>query len=339
MALRFIDSFDHYVTADIGKKWTAAGGLTISAGNGRNSTSSMRSVGTDQASITLDSQATWIIGFGWRATATQSGDILALFDSGTTHIRVIINSASKITINRSSTLLATSTTSFSANTWYHLGFEFTIHDTAGVVKMWVNGVAETLTFVTGTETTQDTRNAGNASANIFAFKTTANTHDYDDLYLLDGTDGTAAQGAANNAFLGDCRVEAIRPSGTGNSAQFTPSAGSNFENVDDTTADGDSTYNASSTSGHIDSFAMANLAMSSGSVYGVQTNLWARKDDAGSVSIQPHFRINSTNYARTSVSLGDTYLDYHVIEGKDPDTGSVWTLSGVNGCEYGYKMP
>lgn len=339
MALRFMDSFDHYATADIGKKWTTPGAATISAGNGRNGTASLRLVASSTCQKVLGSQATWIAGFATKIESPGASDIFNLWDSATVHIRVNWTAANRIEIKRNTTLLATSTTVFNADTWYYLEFKITIHDTAGVVQMRVNGVAETLTFVTGTETTQDTRNAGNASADTFLFRTTTGEFHFDDLYLLDGTDGTAAQGAANNAFLGDCRVEALLPSGAGNSAQFTPSAGSNYQNVDDATADGDSTYNASSTSGHIDSFAMGNLTMTSGSIYGVQTNLWARKDDAGSVSLQPHFRISSTDYARTSVSLSDSYVDHLAIEGKDPDTGSLWTVSGVNGAEYGYKMP
>ena len=37
MALRFVDGFDHYVTADITKKWNSNDGGTISASGGRRS--------------------------------------------------------------------------------------------------------------------------------------------------------------------------------------------------------------------------------------------------------------------------------------------------------------
>jgi hypothetical protein len=60
MALRFVDSFDHYLTADLTEKWTnLISTPAISSGNGRRGTSALSTVASSRgAAKTLDSQAT-----------------------------------------------------------------------------------------------------------------------------------------------------------------------------------------------------------------------------------------------------------------------------------------
>ena len=89
MALRFIESFDTYGTANLTEgRWTATAGfgagyvVSVSPGNGRRGTACCRlqsgPVLGGQASLskTLDRQPTWIVGFAFkRASFTDSIDI------------------------------------------------------------------------------------------------------------------------------------------------------------------------------------------------------------------------------------------------------------------------
>lgn len=335
MALRFVDSFDHYATANIGKKWPIYTAALISASGRNGSCAEMAS--NDVMAQVFDSQATWIVGFAFNvdsyASASTGAPLLRFKDTAVLHFDLRINSAGKLLVTRNGTILTTGTTTLTEATWYYIETKVTIGDAgAGSYQVKLNGADEI--HNAGGVVAGDTRNAGNASANrIELGEFSGASLLFDDLYMCDGA------GATNNDFLGDCRVEALLPSGAGNAAQFTPSAGSNYQNVDDAAADGDTTYNASSTSGHIDSFAMGNLTMTSGTIYGVQTNLWARKDDAGTRGLKPHFRISATDYARTTVNLTDTYLDRLAIEETNPNTAAAWDVGGVNGAEFGYKVP
>ncbi len=54
---------------------------------------------------------------------------------------------------------------------------------------------------------------------------------FDDFYR--GND----QGSVNNNFLGDIRIDVINPNGAGNYTDLTPSAGANYECVDETLLD------------------------------------------------------------------------------------------------------
>src|SRR6185437_13665423 len=59
---------------------------------------------------------------------------------------------------------------------------------------------------------------------------------------------------------GDLRVECVMPNGPGAHTQFTPSAGANWQNVDEVPPDDDTTHNDSSTAGQLDTFVHAALA-------------------------------------------------------------------------------
>lgn len=336
MSLRFTDSWDHYAVGDSLKKWSGSsslGGLLIN-NSGRNG--KCLEIGNNQSLYKiLDAQATWIVGFAWKAAfANSSANLLIEFvDGSVVHGYLTTDASGHLRAFRGDgTILGTGTTVLTSSVWYHIQVKFTVHDSTGVFIVKLNGVTEL--NLTG----QDTRNGGNASANTIQVgsgnNAGSNTQYWDDFWLMD------AQGSVNNDFPadGDCKVECLLPSGAGNYAQWTPSAGSNYQNVDDASANGDTDYNSDGTSGHIDSYAMGNLATSAGTILGVQTNLWARKDDAGSISIKPHFRISSTDYARTTVAMADTYADYMAIEEVSPATSSPWTVSEVNGLEFGVKV-
>jgi hypothetical protein len=344
MALRRLDCFDYLVTADLVNRFTSLSATTptVSAGNGRNATASLRMDNYIRGwNLTLDAQATWIVGFAFKFSVLPGGTqraILTFFDTAVQHVFFALKTDGTIEARMGAgagTLLGTSTNVFATNTFYYLEFKVTISDTVGVVALRVNGVVDATLNLTG----QDTRNAGNSTANVITYglnSSTASTIDMDDMYILDGTVGDADQ--PNNDFLGDVRVEALLPSGAGNYAQFTPSAGSNYQNVDDAAPDGDTTYNSSATTNQLDTFAMGNLATATGVVHGVELINSARKTDAGSSILAPVLRISATDYVGADDSLGTGYT-YQSDQTYDvsPATGLPFTISEVNAFEVGYK--
>lgn len=346
MALRFCDSFDHYVTADLNSKYTTVTGAgVISAGNGRNSTAGFRTSNHNNAlTKTIDAQATWIVGFAMRINALPSstqGALMTLMDGAIVHVTLQINPSGLLEVRRGTnagTLLATGSTVLATNTFYYIEMKITISDAAGAVVIHINSVAETLTFVSGTATTQDTRNAGNASANIIAFPNGASSLstnvDYDDLYVCDSTGGT------NNDFLGDVRVEALFPNGDGNSSQLVGSDGNSVNNsllVDETAPNSDTDYVESSTVSDKDTYAYSNMTPTAGTVAGVQVLPFAKKTDAGARSIVSVARLSATEVDSAAKTLNTTYGYLPDVRETKPG-GGAWAVSDVNSAEFGVKV-
>lgn len=344
MALRRLEPFDYLATADLPKRFTAINvpsEVSVSAGNGRNSTASLRtSTQRGGWDLTLNAQATWVVGFSWKYSVAPVAlrELLRFFDTAVLHLTFAITSAGTIEVFRGAaggTLIATSTSVLSAGTTYYLEFYVTIDDSVGVAKLRVNEVLDATLNFSG-----DTRNAGNATANVITYQSSLSatgwTTDQDDLYICDGTVGDSDQ--PNNDFLGDIRVESLLPSGAGATTQFTPSAGSNFQNVDDAAPNSDTDYNSTATIGNEDTFAMGNLATATGVVQGVELINYARKLDAGSSVLAPVLRQSGVDYVGSDDALGTgyTYQSDQVYD-VNPATGLPFTISEVNALEAGYK--
>lgn len=336
MALLWMDSFDHYVTADLVEKYTSNAGASISAGNGRNATAAL-SGGSGLIKGLAPADATAIIGFAHRPTGTLgNNDVLMLGDGGfgnsTAQATVRILADGSITVYRGNssvgTVLGTSAAGVvSSGVWQHIEAKITIHDSTGAVTIRVNGVAVlTLTGV-------DTKNT--AAAQWTAFQVQPGSGNYiDDLFVCDGS------GSNNNDLLGDCRVECLLPStGNGSNTGLTPSTGTDHGALVDESAPNDDTdYNGATTTGVKDTYNFPSVA-TTGAVKGVQINLSAKKTDTGTKTICAVTRPGSTDYDGPTQALATTtYQYYSSIRETNPDTSALWTVSEINAAEFGMKV-
>ncbi len=335
MALRFVESFDHYTT--ILTKWTATAGtgtVAISSGNGRRGTSSLRltlvSTQTGYIQKTIDAQATWTVGFWVKVSSFASAPILcSFFDDATEHMRLHVTTAGLLVASRAGTTLGTSSSGLTLNTGAYVEYKVTISDAAGAYEIKVNGSS----VLSGSSA--DTRNGGNATANIIRLGTASNTGatiDYDDFYICDGNGG-----APNNTFLGDTKVQVLYPSATGTTNDWTPSTGTaanGYQLIDETAPNDDTDYLSSNTTNQVFTYNTENLSATTGTIHGVQTCILARKDDAGTRSIAPVCRSGSTDYVGSTVNLPDAYAYLCSVRETDPDTAAAWTISGVNAAEH-----
>lgn len=352
MALRFLEGFDHYAgggvsmsTHEVGQRWSEysafGGGVGCSGsivsgrfGNGYQGSASNCEF---WFSKTLDDQATWIVGWAFRQAGFSSpSGIFRLLDSGSVvHLSIYPGTDGSLNLYRGdgSTLLDSSAPFvLVASVWYYLEVKATIADAGGVFNLRVNGV-EVASY------SGDTRNAGVASARTIAFggdRTQTGTTVIDDIYICDSTGS-----APHNDYLGDIRVEALYPNGNGNSSQLDGSDGNTTDNyllVDDTGGnDGESTYVESGDVGDKDTYAYGNLSAASGTVYGVQPLLKARKTDAGSKSVASVARVSGTEEDSANVSLPQTYTINSDLRTTKPG-GGAWSVSDVNGAEFGMKV-
>ena len=238
--------------------------------------------------------STFILGFAVRYGGLASAADLVQFREGgsarTVHIAVTINSSGFLVVKRGSTVLATATTNaFLPSSWYYFEIKVVIHDTLGSVVCHLDGVNVSFsTPLTGI----DTRNGGTGIVDTFRIdgQSTSPYMMVDDLYLCDAT------GTTNNDFLGNCVVESLLPQvGNGDLTGLTPSTGTDHgAMVDDNPPTDDTDYNSGDTIGQTDCYNYPSLALT-GSILGVQTNLYTRKTDAGARTVAATVRLGGTS--------------------------------------------
>ena len=333
------DSFDHYITADIFKKWSGTSGNApvITSGGLAPHTNALGMINTNEIGKTLPAAlTTFICGFWFRSTNVASGRIVCAFmDSATPaniHVSVRYDSTGHITLCRDATVLATSVNTLSIDTWYHCEVKSTIDDANGTYEVRIDGSA---TNWIAAATGKDTRNSGNASIGSFRLYGGANVtdgHRFQDVYILNTT------GAVASDFLGPCRFAVLRPAGVGTTAEWTGNYADNWQNVADTWGDSDTTFNQSSTAGQTDQFAMSDVP--SGTVHAIQHVIMAKRDAGGARTIRPITRIGGTDYNGTTVTVAATYAFHCEPVVFSPATGgaTAWDDDELNGAEFGYEL-
>jgi len=171
-----------------------------------------------------------------------------------------------------------------------------------------------------------------------------------------GTDITEiAQGALSgttvkydNIFCADDWVGTMKEHGmwvtADSSVQFTPSSGANYQCVDDTAQDGDSTYNSDSTAGHKDLFTIGPALPTSGiDVKCMTLVVFARKDDAGALSLDMVLNQDASDYVVATHVLATDYpavlnSGQYTIMNAMPDTTAL-DPTKINALLMGYALP
>lgn len=217
--------------------------------------------------------------------------------------------------------------------WHHVQVEFVISTTSGSAKLWIDG--ELQHSVSGIDTADGATNVNTYTRVTIAanrLSDTAQKVNFKDVIVWDdlGSDFTGELTA------GVHRIATLFPNGAGASTQFTPSTGSNHQNVDDASPDGDTTYNESSTAGHIDSFTFGNMPWSTDSIYAVVLANAARST-ANTPSIRGKARISGTYYDGATINTTTTYTGYEQVWEDSPSSGNDWTDSEIDGAEFGYE--
>jgi hypothetical protein len=160
------------------------------------------------------------------------------------------------------------------------------------------------------------------------------TISWSSLIVMDGS------GSTFNDFIGDYRFELSAVDADGATANWTPSAGSNFQCIDDPVGnyDSDTTYISSSTTDQ-DNYASHDAVVASGNngILFVELLALARADAAGD-KIAMAVNSNGTINIGPDIDLvNGTYRWRKRIWETDPDTTAAWTVSGINAAEWGVR--
>lgn len=199
---------------------------------------------------------------------------------------------------------------FVIDTWHHIEIHFYGHWSSGTVKLYVD--EELLMNFTGNTDNGLSQYGWYYGTNGFGFGPICGTNGtlYDDLVMWNAATGF------NSALLGAHRIDTLSPIGPGAMTEFTPSAGANWENVDDPGFhDGDATTNTSSTIGNEDTFETENLTRTPDTIHGVQ--------------------VTARGKSSTDAPI-NTYTHKPVFFTENPITEEAWTVESINGYEIGY---
>jgi hypothetical protein len=339
--LLFMDGCQHYATADIQKKWDGDfWAATVNASGGRRAAGSLSLGNQAYVGKLIPQTTTLIFGFWWHnddglpisSSLNSSGTHIAkLMALGAQQLAVAANSSGVIGIYRSTTQIAVSASGALPDTGGYVEIKILFSQTVGTVDVRVNGTS--VISATGLDTCQQTSTFCDEVQlwGLYAGSSTAN-HIHD-IYICDGT------GSLNNNFLGDCRVDTVRPVSDGTTTDFTCSTGTDHYALVDEATPSSTDYNYSNTVNDIDLYGIdTTLAtLTTEDVFGVQVNVAALKEDAGARSIAPVARSSSTNVVGDTLVLSTSEL-YACSVYEQDSTATDWTKTSIEAAEFGAKI-
>lgn len=341
MALLFLDGFDHY---GVSENITAAGfGKWLASSSGSHSSNAQVRTGTGSLGITtfttidtkiLPASGGVVFGMALYSTSTLTNqlDVVEVRENSIQHIIIRITSSGTFQIrNASGVTLATGTKVLNISTWYYLEFKIIIHGTTGTYELKIDGVTDII------GTGANTQNGGTGQwNNIRLLSITHSNAYYDDLYICD-TSGSAPR----NTFLGPVKIETLMPQtdavAAGSNAGLTPSTGTDHGALVDEIPPNTTDYNKSSTVGVKDTYNYPSMALT-GTIMGIQTNLYVAKSDISARTVCGVIRIGSTDYDGATLTPTTGFQYQSEVRPVNPNGSIEWTVADVNSIQVGMKI-
>lgn len=164
------------------------------------------------------------------------------------------------------------------------------------------------------------------------------SHYFDDIYVND------TSGTSNNGFDGDQQMLYFPPTAPGQFSQQTiggsSPAATNWQSVNQTVPDDDTTYVYAASTGLKDTYKVAALPSNVSSIVSVTTILDAKTDTSGlggGATIRPLIGNGVSHANGTSVSVNTSYIDKAQFWGQNPLTSAAWSLSDWSNIEIGHE--
>lgn len=344
MANKFVDSADHYATANMYQKYTSISRAAVTAA-GRNSNGILLTPGSS-ISVTLVPQNGWTVGFAWKqlpdsfgangniysggAVFTEPG-----FTGGANIVTIITNSDGTLSLQTgNSVTFGTTEHPLVQNTFYSIQLQYTLggNPISVTAELVINGavVIEAVSANTGY----------NPNNLLFGGQSLCNQHTWgsggaggyiiDDIWINDNT------GVRNTSYSGDLAIYCIYPrqdvtTQWGVSSGATGD-GNNYKLVNEHIPDDDISYIEDENPGHVDSFFFDEVTATNPIPF-VQLSLYARKTDEGTRAVQA--LLNNVNVG-DEFYLSDDYV-YNRVNLDDND-GADWSAAGVNSSSFGIQV-
>lgn len=332
MAVVFTESFDHLTRDQLqAKGWSLASGTMVP---GRFGGQALRSLTSGIQSHALPGAYTTLIlnGAFQHLTLPTPRELIATFASATKVCRLFVVTVGPNKVlqlqNAAGTVLGTGTTPLVVNTWYQVQIKTVVSTTVGAVELRLNGLPTPEIIAAGVNTGLGAIN------NVGLIWVNAEVLTWDDLSAVDSTGS-----APTNDFVGDSKLEIAPLAAEGANPAWTANTGTKVAAVDDSPShDADVAYISDATPGDRETFTLGALSVAGGTVYAVQVNVVARKDDALARTIAPVIRQGGVNYdGITTPGLSSTYLVYSQLYDRLGPDGNPWTPAIVAAMEVGVK--
>ena len=271
--------------------------------------------------ITLDDEM--YFAFLYRPTASNSKAILSVWNGAAVLIHLWLN-AGVISVNRGvGTVLDTGTESISLNTTYLIEVHIKIADSGGRIETKVNGVADidfTGDTKEGAYTQFDKVRLGQGA--VASYYCAA----YFDNFRMDDA-----------GWIGDTKIQAIVPTGAGNTTGWTPSVGANWGCVDEKPAS-DADYVSINANDIVDTYAAGNIVGSIDNVKCVQIQARSRTEGSPTpTNLKLVVRSGGTDYLSGDKVIPVSEKGLWNLWELNPADSLAWEEADVNAMEIGIK--
>ncbi len=326
MARIFIDGFESGDASSQG--WTGSGHSVIAARPGFSGNYCLEvSVLTDYCLRTIPLKSELYVALKYEpnvASSTTSGIISFCYGS-TVLVSIQRTTANYVRAQRgTSTTLQTATEKpLLVDNVYLIEVHVKIGDSDGVVQVKVNGtmvIDYSGDTKPGSDTQFNTILLGYITSGYYGYGY------YDDIVLDDAN------------WIGNTKIQGIVPNGAGTTTQWTPSAGNNWDCVDEVPPS-DSDYVSVNSVDQVDLYSASNLSGTIGSIKCVQVQARCVQEGAPTpTSLKLGLRTGGTNYWGSSQTVPSGSPNGLVgLWEQNPNTSSDWTESDVNGLEIGIQ--
>lgn len=354
MALRFIDSMQHYNGTSFVRKYTSQAFFNWNASGGRRNGPFLSGAGAS-AVKTLTHQANYIQGAAVKYANNGYGAQLCFLNDNTNVVQIFVESDATVSLFSNGARMARSSLAVTdATSWHYYELFATVSGGTGTLLLTATARVDGQVFTTYTGTTNITGGGlinGTCDMNQCGIANSG-TLSFQDFYCID-TNGTDTYGNGGTttltALLGDVEIDAIFPASDIATENWTIGAGGDgthsYTCINEAAPDDDTSYLVSSntTSGtNNDQFHYQPITGFSGTILGAQYLVCARKDAEGirGIDLTVGTHTNSTiEFQGTSNYLSDYYVYY--ITPMDTDWGVAWTTSafGTTGTEsFGFQL-
>lgn len=342
MALLVFEGFEHLPSGNAISSGliNRSDGIYTHSGGGQNKVSAVVANGSavqhgGSSILTItpgSSYGTLIVGLRYKTCATfVMQDFLRFRDSTNVRCGLSFNASGNLIIWRgtNATVLATGSRRIPVSTTVHIEAKILFDASAGSFTVNLDGTQELNASSQNTSSSTTVTNV-----QIGDISGTSNLPESDSIYIMDTSGGAPLNDMFNDSRI---HVETLFPT-SNNAVQWTPNASTNVSRVQDTTGDGDTTYNSSSTTNHVDTFNHGSLTLTPSTIYAAQTILQARKDDVTTRNLRHKLISNVTTGNGSSRSLVTTYQLFYETWLTDPDTAAAWAnAAAINATKIGYE--
>lgn len=362
MATEFIDSFAIYELqsgistgasqTSLLTRWNGLGNngsIAVQASQGSRGNPALWMPFGGLISKTHSHQSTYTVGFRLKIQASfgnvGGAAVHTLLNNGQALATLQVNVDGTVLLyagNTTAHVVALTTGALLQNTFYYIEYQAVATGTSNINiagEIRINGA-----------TSGDFNASGNANSGIANTDLTSQTATFNRAQFSSGVSTPGGSyftdyylnnpgGGTNTGFDGDQQITApISPNADGGTIQWTPLTGTNFGEIDENPADGDTSYNSTAVVNNKDIFAWTDLAAFTGTILTVQLSYFTRKDDEGVRSFNGNIGTTGTEASTATFYLSDNYVYYHQAFDLDPATSLAWTRANFNAKNFGYKL-